>query len=330
MRSMLSRQRSARPARVCCKCSATSPDIDAEFALMHRMAATLGRQLSSTLTYRRSASERHREILRRVAAANAEGLRIRAQTGSRGISALLGRQCTLHPFILNPVRLEIGHLPFGEQAEKMADLLLWRAILEAQTGTRSRNVIGGRLVQMWDRMYELTDPPKYRPDRSRCVGTLAARAEVRPEEFAYDTMLHDRGMDMLYVVDGWDDGSLQPQYEMLNDPNSVSGNSDGSSHVATICDGSVPTILLQHRVRDREGDRIDLPQPRASRRATRPASRGLTDRVQLGPGLRADINVIEMERLCMRRPERGGRRHTARTPRPRLTNTTTSFEYQQV
>jgi N-acyl-D-aspartate/D-glutamate deacylase len=290
------------------------PDIDAEFGLMRRMAATSGRPLSFTLTYRRSAPERHREILRRVAAANAEGLRIRAQVGSRGIGALLGLQCTLHPFILNPVWCEISHLPFGEQIEKMADPLVRRAILEAQTGTLSRNVIGGRLVQMWDQMYELTDPPQYEPDRSRSVEALAARAGVRPEELAYDIMLRDRGLGMLYVVDGWDDGSLQPQYEMLNDPNSVSGLSDGGAHVATICDGSFPTMLLQHWVRDREGDRLDLPF--AVRKQTRDTADavGLTDRGRLVPGLRADINVIDMDRLCMRRPEMhfdlpaGGRR----------------------
>ena len=82
----------------------------------------------------------------------------------------------------------------------------------------------------------------------------------------------------------------------------------------TICDGSFPTTLLTMWGRDRASGRLDLPF--LFQRQCRDTARtvGLFDRGVLLPGYKADVNVIDTERLVARRPEirydlpAGGRR----------------------
>jgi len=82
-----------------------------------------------------------------------------------------------------------------------------------------------------------------------------------------------------------------------------------------ICDASMPTYMLQHWVRDRSrGER--LPVEVAIKRQTSDTARfyGLNDRGALKPGMKADVNVIDLEGLTLHAPRMvfdlpaGGRR----------------------
>jgi len=82
------------------------------------------------------------------------------------------------------------------------------------------------------------------------------------------------------------------------------GVGDGGAHVGTICDASGPTFLLTHWARDRKrGPRIALET--LIRKQTRDSalSYGLTDRGLIAPGLRADLNLIDLAGLSLPRPE---------------------------
>ena len=79
--------------------------------------------------------------------------------------------------------------------------------------------------------------------------------------------------------------------------------SDGGAHVGTICDASFPTTLLQHWVRDRDGERLDLGFAISRQTRDTAGAVGLQDRGRLVPGLRADINVIDLPALRVHRPE---------------------------
>jgi N-acyl-D-aspartate/D-glutamate deacylase len=279
------------------------PDMDADFHLMREMVRASGRPLSVSLTHRSSEPNRYREVLKRITAANDAGLAIKAQVGSRGIGALLGLQCTLNPFIVNPVWKTLADLPIAEQAARMSEPALKAQILAAHTEAIIPNVIGGWLAQTWDQMFELSDPPNYEPSAEMSIAAISRRTGRTPQEVAYDVMLGDEGRAMLYVGFGWTNGSLDIQHELLSYDYSLPGLSDGGAHVGTICDGSFPTMLLQHWVRERDGDRLELPfvvqrQARDTARAV-----GMTDRGQLAPGFKADLNVIDLDRLHVHRPE---------------------------
>src|SRR5580704_16817712 len=105
------------------------------------------------------------------------------------------------------------------------------------------------------------------------------------------------------------DGTLEPVREMLADPWTLPGLSDGGAHVGSICDGSFPTTLLQHWTRDRAAGTIELEFMIQRQCRDTAAAVGLADRGVLAPGYRADLDVLRL-----RRPEAhhdlpgGGRR----------------------
>ena len=79
------------------------PDPEAEFALIRAMVARSGRPLSASLVQSPIAPAMHREVLRLIDAAQADGLPILAQVAARPVGMLLGLHNTLNPFMTNPV-----------------------------------------------------------------------------------------------------------------------------------------------------------------------------------------------------------------------------------
>ena len=291
-------------------------DLDHEFGTLLEMMRASGRPLSFSLVESPLAPDQFREMLQRLDAAVAEGLDMRAQVAPRAVGLLLGLDCTLNPFLTNPVWQEVAGQPAARQAATMSDPEFRRRVLEAHEVGRARGKVGGGLIGMFDRMFPLTDPPDYEPDVGDSVSGLAQRAGVEPAEWAYDFMLGDGGSAMFYVPFlNYADGNLDTTREMLAHPRTVPGLSDGGAHVGTICDGSFPTFLLTHWGRDRQrGELFELEY--LVRLHSRDTARtvGLLDRGVLAPGMRADLNVIDFDRLGVSRPEMhhdlpaGGRR----------------------
>src|SRR3981081_2018928 len=96
----------------------------------------------------------------------------------------------------------------------------------------------------------------------------------------------------------------EPIREMLNDAAGLLGLSDGGAHCTSIIDAGVPSYMLTHWGRDRtRGPK--LPLEMLVKRQTSETSNffGLTDRGRLAPGLRADVNVIDFNGMCMQKPE---------------------------
>jgi N-acyl-D-aspartate/D-glutamate deacylase len=290
-------------------------DVDADLDVMLAMARASGRPLSVSLAQFPLKPGAYREVLAKIAAANDAGLRIRAQVAARAIGLLMGLQCTLHPFMANDVWRGIATLPVAAQARAMRDPQFKAALLAAQTDAKNRNLIGGRLIHKYELMYELTDPPAYEPDPRDSIAARAARAGRTPADLAYDIITSGDGQAMVYVVSAnYVSGNLDAVHEMLAHPCTLPGLSDGGAHVGTISDGSFPTTLLAHWARDRESGRF--PVEYVVQRQARDTARavGLADRGVLAPGYRADLNVIDLARLRLRRPEMrfdlpgGGRR----------------------
>src|SRR5260370_17695943 len=99
-------------------------------------------------------------------------------------------------------------------------------------------------------MYRLGNPPDFVKPPENALGARDRRQGRQPEELAYDAMLRDDGRGMLYVPFlNYADGNLDAVREMLRDPHSVPGLSDGGAHCRIICDASVPTYLLPHSPR---------------------------------------------------------------------------------
>jgi N-acyl-D-aspartate/D-glutamate deacylase len=186
----------------------------------------------------------------------------------------------------------------------MADPAFKQRVLDSDAEQGGEAKAARRVIGAYERMYALGDPPDYEPDPASSVAARAQREGRAPLDLAYDLLLADDGRAFLYLPFlNYADGNLDAVGEMLAHPNTVVGLGDGGAHLGTICDASFPTTLLTLWVRDRDHGRLDLPF--AIRRQTSATARtvGLLDRGVLAPGYRADVNVIDFERLTARRPE---------------------------
>jgi N-acyl-D-aspartate/D-glutamate deacylase len=80
------------------------------------------------------------------------------------------------------------------------------------------------------------------------------------------------------------------------------GLGDGGAHVGIISDASFVTYLLTHWGRDRAKGRFDIAY--LVKRQTLDTARavGLNDRGIIAPGMKADLNVIDMGALAVEAP----------------------------
>ena len=147
------------------------------------------------------------------------------------------------------------------------------------------------------------NPPDYEPGPEKSVAAIAARNGRPPDEVAYDYIIED-GQYLYFPVVNYVTGDHAPICEMLNDPACLLGLSDGGAHCTSIVDAGVPTFMLTHWSRDRSRG-PKLPVEMLVKRQTSETADffGLSDRGRLAPGLRADVNLIDYERLQVQKPE---------------------------
>jgi N-acyl-D-aspartate/D-glutamate deacylase len=90
---------------------------------------------------------------------------------------------------------------------------------------------------------------------------------------------------------------------MLESDDTILSLSDGGAHCSLICDASMPSYMLSHWVRDRDrGPRLGLEQAVKYQTRDTALSYGLADRGLLVPGLKADLNVIDLNGLRLSPP----------------------------
>jgi len=110
-------------------------------------------------------------------------------------------------------------------------------------------------------------------------------------------------------------GNLDTVREMLLHPNALYSLGDAGAHVGTICDGSSPTTMLAHwAVQRTRGEKLPLPFVVNLLTERNASHMGLTDRGVVAVGKKADINLVDLEKLALLMPEvvrdlpSGGRR----------------------
>ncbi len=289
-------------------------DRDAEFQMFRDMCAVSGRPLSFTIVESPRSAGFHHDLLSRIEAARADGLEITGQCPVRPIGILLGFECTLNPFMRNPVWQEVADMAPEQRVAALQDPDRRQRLLQASGGA-AHNLVGGRIIEDFHNMFEMGEWPYYEPPADQTVTRRAEAAGVGPVEFALDLLLKNGGTNMLWLpLTNYGFMNLDGTRELLTHQYTVPALGDGGAHVGTICDGSFPTTLLQHWGRDRPDNRIDLEflVQRQARDTARTV--GLCDRGVLAAGYRADLNVIDFDNLRVRGPElaydlpAGGRR----------------------
>lgn len=288
-------------------------DTDREFSMMRQMAAETQRTISISIAQADMRPDHWREILSLIGKANEEGIPMKAQVLGRPVGLLLGWEGSLHPFLTHPTYRKLAQLPIAERLAKLADPEIRARILSEEPEARG---MAGFVSSAFRKIFALGDPPDYEPAPETSVAAMAERAGVPAAEMAYDMLMRRGGHELLYFpLLNYTHFNLDVAREMMLHPHTVFGLGDGGAHCGVICDGSAPTYQLTHWCRDRtRGDK--LPLELIVRRQTRDTAHlvGLSDRGVLAAGMKADVNVIDFDRLRLHPPEivydlpAGGRR----------------------
>ncbi len=294
-------------------------DEAAEFKWMTEIARITKRPMWFLLTDRSYDPGRWRRLMDGVRAARAQGIPLAAQVAGRTVGLILGLTTSLNPFALREGYAALAHLTPAEQLAELRKPEVREAILREEASPRLMDVLpplSRQIATRWDRMYILGDTPDYEPPPERSIEAMAARTNKTPAEFCYDYFTGGDGGRMLYFpVTNYVHGDLEVVREMITDPHTVLGLSDGGAHCGVICDSSLPSFMLTHWARDRtRGDK--LPLEFLVKRSTSETADffGMPDRGRLAVGKKADVNVIDFEHLRLHHPEMiydlpaGGRR----------------------
>ncbi|MEM7255351.1 MAG: amidohydrolase family protein, partial [Pseudomonadota bacterium] len=276
-----------------------------EFQLLYDMAARAGRPLTLTLLQRETYPNEWQELLAKITDANANGIRITGQTRGRPTSTLMGFELSHNPFFVCESWPELAAMDFDARLQCLRNPQ-WRERLlneapEHGTGTPAQR----KRLRDWDRIFVLGDPPQYEPAPSESIAARAERANVDPAALAYDLMLENEGRGILYrPTTNYASGSMAPVYHMLQHPHTLIGLGDGGAHVGIMCDATDLTHALTHWTRDRtRGERLPVPDIVRRLTSANAEALGLHDRGRIAPGLKADINIIDYDRLRLGVPE---------------------------
>jgi N-acyl-D-aspartate/D-glutamate deacylase len=295
----------------------------------HELLAELARRTGDTVTYTVAQSplapDAWREALDEASRRAADGLDLRPQVGCRPTGMLFGLQSTMHPFVSHPTMRDLARRPLDERVAELRRPEVRERLLAEES--MAKNPVNRMLMSRWDQMFPLGDPPDYEPPPSTSVAAMAAREGRTPQEVVLDLLLERDGRSFLFApLASYVGGDHEVLREGMQHPSTVLGLSDGGAHCGLICDASFPTYLLTHWVRDRQrGPRLALEQAVHLQTARTAAAYGLTDRGTIEVGKRADLNLIDLERLTIGAPEMifdlpaGGRRLVQRADGYRLT-----------
>ena len=288
---------------------------DNEFELLKEMAKQSGRPLSVSVAQHHRVTDGWRSILRTIERANSEGVKLTAQVCGRPIGVLFGLELTNNPFSAHPSFIEIKDLPLDEKLFKLRDEQ-FRERLLAEAPQVENNPFLRQAHARYHDMYVMQENPDYEPPPSESIASQAMELGLNPLELCLDILTRGEGKDMIYYAFlNYGESSLDPAKEMMEHPNTILGLGDGGAHCGSICDGSFTTHMLTHWTRDRKrGEKLELPWVIKAHCLDTAKAVGLNDRGVLAPGYKADINIVDLKKMQLRKPEvhfdlpAGGRR----------------------
>lgn len=288
---------------------------DNEFELLKEMAKQSGRPLSVSVAQHHRVTDGWRNILRTIERANSEGVKLTAQVCGRPIGVLFGLELTNNPFSAHPSFIEIKDLPLDEKLFKLRDEQFRKRLLAEAPQVESNPFLRQAHARYHD-MYVMQENPDYEPPPSESIASQAMELGLNPLELCLDILTRGEGKDMIYYAFlNYGESSLDPAKEMMEHPNTILGLGDGGAHCGSICDGSFTTHMLTHWTRDRKrGEKLELPWVIKAHCLDTAKAVGLNDRGVLAPGYKADINIVDLKKMQLRKPEvhfdlpAGGRR----------------------
>ena len=275
-----------------------------EVALFVDIAKASGCPVTFTLAQNFNRPDQWRACLDLVASACDQGLNVVPQIATRPIGFVTSLK-SYHMFQRRRTYLALAALSFEDRLAAMrkpevkAKILSDEDIKPELSGSMEN--IYGLLGMAAGSMFPLEVPMNYEPEASGNLGALAAKAGQTIDSFVYDFLLGNNGNNFAISLGAnFVEGNFNVIREMIQHPNTTIGLSDAGAHVNLIFDAVGPTYQLMHWVRDRSrGPRLPIELMVAKQTARNADLFGLRDRGRIRPGLRADLNLIDLARLSL-------------------------------
>ncbi|MEI6383663.1 MAG: amidohydrolase family protein [Betaproteobacteria bacterium] len=290
-------------------------DLDAEFNMIRDVTQASGWPMSYTLLQHDFLPERWREVLRRTEIARGEGLDIKAQVACRGIGMIHGLECSMQPFFMTPSYQKIAHLSLAKRVRELQNPeLKKRMLMESMNATDNRRLES--ITQHFHKYFPIYDRANYEPLAEESIAGIAAGIGLSAVEVAFDMMLQDESRQKFYFpLYNYTENNLDVVHAMLTHPATLLGLGDAGAHCGYICDASYPTYLIKHWARDRtRGPKLPIEFLVHAQTQRNVRALGMFDRGALVLGMKADINIIDYEKLDLSNPKMvndlpaGGRR----------------------
>jgi N-acyl-D-aspartate/D-glutamate deacylase len=282
--------------------SGTEAEAKAAFEILKQISKAGNVPVTFTMAQADTAPERLPLVLKWVAEANAEpGVRVHPQIFPRPVGMILSFDSSANPFMECPTYKKLAALPFAQRVAELKKPDVRKAIVTEESGEALLPLT--RMSRRFNQMYALGETPNYEPDPKNSVVEMARRKGASPEEVAYDILMERDGRGMILIaIANYTFGSLEHLRDILVNKDVVVALGDGGAHYGLICDASYPTFMLAHWGRDRTQGLLPLSELVRSLTSRPAALAGFADRGQLTVGRKADINVIDMERLHLDQP----------------------------
>ena len=274
-----------------------------EWSWMRKLAQTTGATVSVNLSQPNDGPEIWRNVLSLLTEAQNDGVPIVAQVAGRTIGVLMCLEGSAHPLLFHPAYNEVAHLPLTERCKALQDPQLRERIINEMPndGGLFQKVILDNASHMFPVMTANID---YEPLPSASATAIAQSANKKVMEVLLDQLIANEGHGLIYMpFFNYAYGDLSFNYEAQQHPGTRMGLSDAGAHCGAICDGGTPTFMLTHWVRDRtRGEKLPLELIVHRQTQQTAALYGLNDRGLIAGGKRADINIIDFEKLNFTMP----------------------------
>jgi len=274
-----------------------------EWSWMRKLAQTTGATVSVNLSQPNDGPEIWRSVLSLLTEAQNDGVPIVAQVAGRTIGVLMCLEGSAHPLLFHPAYNEVAHLPLAERCKALQDPQLRERIINEMPndGGLFQKVILDNASHMFPVMTANID---YEPLPSASATAIAKNANKKVMEVLLDQLVANDGHGLIYMpFFNYAYGDLSFNYEAHQHSGTRMGLSDAGAHCGAICDGGTPTFMLTHWVRDRtRGEKLPLELIVHRQTQQTAALYGLNDRGLIAPGKRADINIINFEKLNFTMP----------------------------
>ncbi len=267
-----------------------SGDFEGELDLIRQQAQATGDRVLFSITAGRSDAS-GRLFTDRIRAMRAEGLDVNGVAIPRGSGFVAGLVNTL-PWNHGAWK-EFAALDFAGRLAALDDTTTFATLVEdakADTGHFSKVPL-----------YWLGDgeTPNYVFDEESSVRTFADRDGVHPAETFLRMSRESRG-EALFLLRLFNP-NMRAVADLISEGDVLPGLGDAGAHVGQVMDSGWCSFVLSHWVRDE----ALFPIEEAVRRMTSAPARiiGFEDRGTLAVGKKADVNVIDLERVSERMPE---------------------------